>query len=90
MLLVFCGFLFSANAQQKIVSGTVTSSVEGEGVLPGVTVSVKGTTMGVTTDINGKYSLVVPDNAATLIFSYIGMKKQEVDIGNFSAIKISH
>ncbi|MBW6501822.1 MAG: carboxypeptidase-like regulatory domain-containing protein [Bacteroidales bacterium] len=88
MLLVFCGFLFSANAQQKIVSGTVTSSVEGEGVLPGVTVSVKGTTMGVTTDINGKYSLVVPDNAVTLIFSYIGMKKQEVDIGNLSVIDI--
>ena len=88
MLLVFCGFLFSANAQQKIVSGTVTSSVEGEGVLPGVTVSVKGTTMGVTTDINGKYSLGVPGNAATLIFSYIGMKKQEVDIGDLSVIDI--
>ncbi len=88
MLLVFCGFLFSANAQQKIVSGTVTSSVEGEGVLPGVTVSVKGTTTGVTTDINGKYSLLVPESATTLIFSYIGMKKQEVDIGNLSVIDI--
>ncbi len=88
MLLVFCGFLLSANAQQKTVSGTVTSSVEGEGVLPGVTVSVKGTTLGVTTDIAGRYSLMVPENAATLIFSYIGMKKQEVDIGSRSVINI--
>lgn len=87
-LLVFCGFLYSANAQQKTVSGTVTSSVEGEGTLPGVTVSVKGTTIGITTDITGKYSLTVPENAATLVFSYIGMKKQEVEIGSRSVINI--
>ena len=80
MFLVFCGVLLTAAAQQKTVSGTVTSSVQGEGVMPGVAVSVPGTTTGTTTDINGKYSLLVPENVTSLLFSYIGMKKQEVDI----------
>ena len=88
MLWVFCGFLLSAEAQQKTVTGTVTSSVQGEGALPGVSVSVKGTTVGIITDINGKYTLAVPENATTLVFSYIGMKKQEVDIGDRTVINV--
>jgi TonB-dependent SusC/RagA subfamily outer membrane receptor len=88
MLWVFCGFLLSAEAQQKTITGTVTSSVQGEGALPGVSVSVKGTTVGIITDINGKYTLAVPENATTLVFSYIGMKKQEVDIGDRTVINV--
>jgi TonB-linked SusC/RagA family outer membrane protein len=83
----FC-ILLSASAQQKTISGTVTSSVEGEGAMPGVSVSVKGTIIGITTDINGRYSLAVPQEAATLVFSYIGMKKQEVEIGPRSIIDV--
>ncbi len=86
MFLVFCGFVLTASGQQKIISGTVTSSVPGEGALIGVSVSVKGTTTGINTDINGRYSLAVPENATTLVFSYIGMKKQEIEIGNRSLI----
>jgi len=88
MFMVFCGFLLSANAQQKTISGTVISSVEGEGAMPGVSVSVKGTTIGIVTDIDGKYTLTVPQDAATLVFSYIGMKRQEVEIGNQSVIDV--
>lgn len=77
-----------ANAQQKTISGTVTSSVPGEGAMIGVSVSAKGTTLGVVTDINGKYSLAVPENVTTLVFSYTGMKKQEVPIGGRSVIDI--
>ena len=88
MFLIFCGFVLSASAQQKIISGTVTSSVPGEGALIGVSVSVKGTTTGINTDLSGNYSLAVPENASTLVFSYIGMKKQEVEIGNRSRIDI--
>ena len=73
MFLIFCGFVLSASAQQKIISGTVTSSVPGEGALIGVSVSVKGTTTGINTDLNGNYSLAVPENASTLVFSYIGI-----------------
>ena len=87
--LIYCWIVLTANAQQKTISGIVTSSVEGEGVLPGVSVSVKGTILGITTDINGKYTLVVPENAATLVFSYIGMKKQEVEIRDRSVIDVA-
>ena len=88
MLLFFCCIVLTANAQQKIISGTVTSSLQEEGALIGVSVSVKGTTTGINTDINGKYSLAVPENASTLVFSYIGMKKQEIEIGTRSVIDV--
>jgi TonB-dependent SusC/RagA subfamily outer membrane receptor len=73
-------------AQTKVITGTVISGVKGEGPIPGVTVQVKGTTIGAATDANGKYSITVPTSATTLIFSYIGMKKQEVEIGNRTVI----
>src|SRR5512133_1096610 len=73
-------------AQTKVITGTVTSATEGEGALPGVTVQVKGTTVGALTDLNGKYSITAPANATTLVFSYIGMETQEVEIGGQSVI----
>jgi len=84
LLLLFVLFVFTGVtalfAQTKVITGTVTSAVEGEGAIPGVTVQVKGTTVGTVTDANGKYTLSVPQNATTLVFTYIGMKKQEVEI----------
>jgi TonB-linked SusC/RagA family outer membrane protein len=71
---------FTLFAQTIVIKGTVTSSVAGEGAIPGVTVTVKGTTLGAITDVNGKYSLTVPANATSLLFSYIGMKSQEIAI----------
>ncbi len=71
-----------------IITGTVTSAVEGEGPIPGVTVQVKGTTIGTTTDVQGKYSITVPKTETTLVFSYVGMKPQEVQIGGRSVINI--
>ena len=64
MLLTGCAFAF---AQTK-VSGTVKD--DQGGTLPGVTITVKGTTNAATTDVNGKYSISVPGNG-TLIFSFI-------------------
>lgn len=73
--------------QQKTVSGNVTDS-SGIG-LPGVSVVVKGTTTGVITDSEGKYSLSsVPANA-TLQFSFVGMKTQEIAVGNKSLINVT-
>ncbi len=90
LLLLFVLFVFTGItalfAQTKVITGTVTSAVQGEGAIPGVTVQVKGTTVGTVTDINGKYSLPVPQNATTLIFTYIGMKKQEVEISGRSEV----
>jgi TonB-linked SusC/RagA family outer membrane protein len=73
-------------AQTRVITGTVSSAEPGEGPIPGVTVQVKGTTIGAATDANGKYSITVPTSATTLIFSYIGMKSQEVQIAGRSVI----
>src|SRR5665648_886308 len=72
--------------QRKALTGTVKDS---KGIpLPGVSVVVKGTTIGAITDNNGTFSLNVPDDTHTLIFSFIGMKSQEVIIGKKSIINI--
>ncbi len=61
------------------VRGTVIGAEDGK-PLPGVNVVVKGTTIGTVTDVNGNYSLTLPNNATTLIFSFIGLTTQEVAI----------
>ncbi len=88
VMFVFSGTLFLF-AQTRIITGTVSSAVEGEGPVPGVTVQVKGTTIGTVTDINGRYSINIPGNAATLVFSYIGMKALEIETGNRTVIDCS-
>ena len=86
LIVLFVFSVYTLLAQTKVITGTVTSAVEGEGPIPGVTIQVKGTTIGTATDVNGKYSITVPQNATTLIFSYIGMKKKEVEIAGRSVI----
>jgi len=77
----------SAQQQGKKVTGKVTDS--GGSSLPGVSVVVKGTTTGVITDNNGNYSLSnLPENA-TLQFSFVGMKTQEIAVGSKSAINVT-
>ena len=73
--------------QQKPVSGKVTDSTGAP--LPGVTVVIKGTTSGTITDSNGNYSLSnIPANA-TLQFSFVGMKMQEIVVGGKTAINVA-
>jgi TonB-linked SusC/RagA family outer membrane protein len=76
-----------ALGQTVPIRGTVTSTEDDNGV-PGVTVTVKGTTVGVLTDMDGKYVLNVPVGSQTLVFSYVGMKKQEVDIAGRTVIDV--
>ena len=78
--------LSSVNQQQKSVSGKVTDSSGAS--LPGVSVVIKGTTSGTITDTNGNYSLAnVPGNA-TLQFSFVGMKTQEIVVGSETTINV--
>ena len=56
---------------QKNISGTITDT-DGESV-PGASVILKGTTIGVMADIDGKYTLSVPDEPGVIVFSYIGV-----------------
>lgn len=80
LLLLFLGLFVTDVVAQKLVEGTV-SSTDGE-LLPGVSVVLKGTITGVSTDFDGNYSIEVPDNDAVLVFSYLGMTTQEVVVGN--------
>ncbi len=65
-----------ALAQTRTITGTVTNAEDGS-TIPGVSVVVKGTTYGTTTDLDGKYSLNVPADAKTLVFSFVGMSTIE-------------
>lgn len=76
-----------ALAQTRAVSGRVTDQKTGEG-LPGVTVLVKGTTNGTSTDADGSFTLAVPQAGATLIFSSIGMNSVERPVGSETTLKV--
>lgn len=73
-------------AQTKQITGKVTSGEDGLGI-PGVSIAVKGTTVGTITDIDGAFSLNVPENE-TLVISFIGMKKVEVPITSTSVYDV--
>jgi len=74
-------------AQTKEISGTVTSTEDG-GAIPGVSVSVKGTSLGTITDMNGVFRLKVPLDSKILTFSFVGMASQDVVIGNQTKIDV--
>ncbi|HTJ53548.1 MAG TPA: TonB-dependent receptor [Cyclobacteriaceae bacterium] len=75
-----------AFAQTHIITGKITDAADGSG-LPGVNIVVQGTTKGITTDIEGAYSLeVAPEDV--LVFSFIGYKSQSVKVGNQTSINI--
>lgn len=75
-------------AQERVVSGRVTDATDGTG-LPGVNVVIQGTTTGTVTDVEGNYNLTVPAGAGTLVFTFVGMATQEVEIGGRSQIDVS-
>jgi len=74
--------------QQVTVSGTITDARTGEG-MPGVNIQVKGTTIGTTSNVDGKYLLNVPDKDATLIFSFIGYITQEIPLNGRNTIEVT-
>jgi len=72
---------------QRTITGKVTSAEDGGGI-PGVTVLEKGTSNGVLTDMDGKYSIPVSKSATALLFSFIGMKTQEVALTTSNSIDV--
>ncbi|MHA8080756.1 SusC/RagA family TonB-linked outer membrane protein [Aquirufa regiilacus] len=74
-------------AQTRQVTGKVTASEDGS-ALPGVSVSLKGTSRGTTTGADGTYKISVSDGTA-LVFSFVGYKQQTVSVGSQSVINIS-
>ncbi|MEA5461454.1 TonB-dependent receptor [Arcicella sp. LKC2W] len=89
-LLMIIGILFMTVfqivAQERVITGKVISSEDGS-ALPGVSVTVKGTTRGVTTDATGSYKISVP-NTAKLAFSFVGYTAQDVAIGAKTEINV--
>ena len=83
--LLFAGLTASAQMQ---ISGKVTNAESGEPI-PGVSIVVQSqTSIGTTTDMDGNYSLQVPSNAETLVFSFVGMQTQEVSIQGRTTIDV--
>ncbi|MEI8073671.1 MAG: TonB-dependent receptor [Bacteroidota bacterium] len=84
---VMLAFAMPALAQDKVVTGKVTDSKDGA-VLVGASVLVKGTTIGVSTDANGAFSLKVPGSATTLVISSVSHTTLEVPIGSGKNLQI--
>jgi TonB-linked SusC/RagA family outer membrane protein len=79
------GFL---KTQQQRITGTVIDATTNE-PLPGVNIVIEGTNTGVVTDINGKYSITVPDQNSVLLFSYVGYVTERVSVEGKVVIDIS-
>jgi TonB-linked SusC/RagA family outer membrane protein len=75
-------------AQEKVVSGKVTSAEDGTPT-PGVSVVVKGTSVGTTTDNDGNYTVSVPAGSNTLVFSFIGFKSTEIEVGTRTTLDLA-
>lgn len=85
-LLAFVCFVHAARSQT--ITGRITAAESGE-ALPGVSVVVKGTTLGTTTDDAGRYSLRLPNANTTLVVSFIGYLRQEIEVGGRSTVNLA-
>ena len=74
--------------QQNVVIGTVRDAATGE-ALTGVTVVVQGTTLGTLTDVNGQFTLGIPEREATLVISFIGYTTQEIPVTQGANISVA-
>jgi TonB-linked SusC/RagA family outer membrane protein len=88
-LVIIITMLGSIFAQQRVITGTITSASDGL-TLPGVTVTVKEVkNVGTISDTDGKYSLKVPENATALTFSFVGMITQTVKLGAGNVVNVA-
>ena len=85
-LILFVG-LNAMFAQTTTITGAITDSETGE-PMPGVSVVVRGTTIGTVTNVDGNYSLSVPDDATNLLYSFVGMKTQDILIEGRTTINV--
>ena len=87
LLFALICLLSFAHAQERIVEGTVVDKTTFEPLI-GVNVLLKDSNIGTTTDIDGKYSISLPDAEADLIFSYLGYLQQEIRVGEINLIDV--
>lgn len=87
LLGLLIGLISFSSLAQGTVSGTVSSSEDGQPI-PGVTVMVKGTIIGTATDLDGRYSINVLAGDDVLVFSFVGLRQQELAVDNRSVINV--
>jgi TonB-linked SusC/RagA family outer membrane protein len=85
--LIFMLLSFTTMAQERVITGVISS--ESEGVLPGSSVSIKGTTLGTVTNADGKFSIKVPAAYNILLINSVGYATQEVTIDNKTTFQIN-
>lgn len=88
LMVVLLSYSALGMAQERTVAGTVSSNSDGQ-PLPGVSIILEGTQTGTITDLDGKYTLSIPDAGAVLKFSFIGFKNQTVKVGSSSTVNVS-
>jgi TonB-linked SusC/RagA family outer membrane protein len=88
VLALLCLMSGYANAADITISGKVSDADKGE-FLPGVSITIKGTSRGATTDGKGDYSIKVPNKNSVLVFSFLGFESQEIEVGNQTIISVS-
>ena len=99
VLFLFCGTVFNpglyaayddmtSDQRQVQVTGKITDAATGQG-MPGVNIQVKGSTLGAISDMDGRYTLSVPDANTTLVFSFIGYVTQEIALGGRTGIDVA-
>ncbi|MEZ0483229.1 SusC/RagA family TonB-linked outer membrane protein [Fibrella aquatica] len=86
--LLLCFVSVPLLAQDRTIAGRVTSAEDGV-AMPGVNIAIKGTTRGVTTDVDGQYKISVPSGTVRLIYSFIGFVSQEVVTGSQTTLNIT-
>jgi TonB-dependent starch-binding outer membrane protein SusC len=87
LLILMLAIPWNGFGQSRSVSGTIKDAQLNP--LPGVSIIIKGTTRGTTSDSEGKYTLQVDNDETTLVFSFVGFESQEVKVGNVSMLDIS-
>ena len=83
-------YIILKNAKNLVditVRGTVTDA--GGQAIPGVSVKLKGSSLGVTTDLNGQYSINIPDGSGVLVFSFIGFSTTELAVNNQTTLNVT-
>lgn len=88
LLVMVLGLLATDTFAQSKISGSVSDASDGT-TLPGVSILIKGTTQGTSTDINGKYLLDVPSEESILVFSFIGYQTLELTVSGKSKIDVN-
>jgi len=88
ILACFLLFGFQAAQAQRTITGVVTSSEDSKPI-PGVTIVIQGTSVGTATDLDGTYTIKVPEGGSqVLVFTFVGMKSRAIALGSSNVLNI--